>query len=65
MLVITAAATVAQIDTQGDDAVVTLTDPKTRIPSVSMRRQPDHGIWKIVSVNYDDLKRFTKREFHS
>jgi len=45
--------------------VVTLTDPKTRDTfQFHMRRQPDHGTWKIVSVNYDDLKRFAKREFH-
>jgi hypothetical protein len=65
ILVIAAAATVAQIDTQGDEAVVTLTDPKTRDTfQFHMRRQPNHGTWQIVSVNYDDLKRFSKREFH-
>ena len=60
-----AAATVAQIDTRGDEAGVTLTDPKTKdIFRFQMRRQPNHGDWRIVSVNYDDLKRFSKREFH-
>jgi hypothetical protein len=64
ILVIAAAATVAQIDTQGDEALVTLTDPKTRDTfQFQMRRQPNQGIWQIVSVNYDDLKRFSKREF--
>jgi hypothetical protein len=64
ILVIAAAATVAQIDSQGDDAVVTLTDPKTRDTfQFHMRRQPNQGTWQIVSVNYDDLKRFSKREF--
>lgn len=64
ILVIAAAATVAQIDTQGDEALVTLTDPKTRDTfQFSMRRQPNQGTWQIVSVNYDDLKRFSKREF--
>jgi hypothetical protein len=64
ILVIAAAATVAQIDEQGDEAVVTLTDPKTRDTfQFHMRRQPNHGSWQIVSVNYDDLKRFSKREF--
>jgi hypothetical protein len=64
ILVIAAAATVAQIDTQGGDAVVTLTDPKTRDTfQFHMRRQPNQGIWQIVSVNYEDLKRFSKREF--
>jgi hypothetical protein len=65
ILVIAAAATVARIDTQGDEALVTLTDPKTRDTfQFHMRRQPKYGPWQIVSVNYDDLKRFTKREFH-
>jgi hypothetical protein len=65
IVIIAAAATVAQIDSQGDDALVTLTDPKTRDTfQFNMRRQPNQGIWQIVSVNYDDLKRFSKREFH-
>jgi hypothetical protein len=65
ILAIAAAATVAQIDSQGDEAGVTLVDPKTKdIFRFHMRRQPHHGIWQIVSVNYADLKRFCKREFH-
>jgi hypothetical protein len=64
ILVIVAAATVAQIDSQADEAGVVLTDPKTKDTlRFNMRRQPNHGIWQIVSVNYDDLKRFAKREF--
>ena len=64
ILVIAAAATVAQIDRQGDGALVTLTDPKTQDTfHFNMRRQPNQGTWQIVSVNYDDLKRFSKREF--
>jgi len=65
ILAIAAAATVAQIDSRGDEAWVTLTDPKTKDTfRFQMRRQPNHGNWQIVSVNYDDLKRFAKREFH-
>ncbi len=65
ILAIAAAATVAQIDSQGDEAAVTLIDPKTKDTfHFQMRRQPDHGNWQIVSVNYADLKRFSKREFH-
>ena len=67
ILVIAAAATVAQINNHGDgdEALVTLTDPKTKdIFRFHMRRQPNHGTWQIVSVNYEDLKRFSKREFH-
>lgn len=64
ILGIAAAVTVAQIDTRGDEAAVTLTDPKTKeVLRFQMRRQPDHGAWQIVSVNYVDLKRFYKREF--
>jgi hypothetical protein len=64
ILSIAAAATVAQIDSQGDAAQVTLTDPKTKDAfRFQMARQPNQGAWKIVSVNYDDLKRFGKREF--
>ena len=63
ILGIAAAVTVAQIDTRGDEAQVTLTDPKTQETfRFQMRRQADHGVWQIVSVNYDDLKRFYKRE---
>jgi hypothetical protein len=66
ILAIAAAVTVARIDTHGDEALVTLTDPKTKdIFRFHMRRQPNNGTWRIVSVNYDDLKRFSKREFHS
>jgi hypothetical protein len=65
ILVIAAAATVAQIDSRGDEAGVTLTDPKTKDTfRFQMRRQPNHDTWQIVSVNYDDLKRFSKREFN-
>lgn len=65
ILGIAAAATVAHIDTQGNEALVTLTDPKTKeLFRFQMRRQPNQGLWQIVSVNYDDLKKFYKREFH-
>ena len=65
ILGVAAAATVARIDTQVDEALVTLTDPKSKeLFRFQMRRQPNHGLWQIVSVNYDDLKKFCKREFH-
>ncbi len=64
ILGIAAAVTVAHIDTQGDEALVTLTDPKTHENfRFQMRRQSDHRTWRIVSVNYDDLKKLYKREF--
>jgi hypothetical protein len=60
---IAAAVTVAQIDTTGEEARVTLTDPRTQEKlRFQMRRQPDQGVWQIVAVNYDDLKQFYKRE---
>lgn len=65
ILAIAAAVTVAQIDTQGDEAQVTLTDPKTgETFRFEMHRQLDQGVWQIVSVNYEDLKRLCKRGFH-
>jgi hypothetical protein len=64
VLAFAAAVTVAQINQQGDEAQVTLVDPKTKDRlRFQMRRNPRSGIWQIVSVNYDDIKRFYKREF--
>ncbi len=64
ILAIAAAATTAQIEVQGEEAGVTLVDPKSHEPfHFQMRRQPETGTWQIVSVNYQDLKKFSKREF--
>jgi hypothetical protein len=63
ILAIGAAVTVAQIDTQGDEAAVTMTNPKTKETlHFQMRRQPTEGVWQIVSINYQDLKKFYRRE---
>jgi hypothetical protein len=63
ILAIAAAVTVAQIDTRGDEAAVTMTNPKSKETlHFQMRRQPNQGVWQIVSVNYQDLKKFYKRE---
>jgi hypothetical protein len=63
ILAIAAAVTVARIDTQGDEAAVTLTNPKTKETlHFKMRRQPNQGVWQIVSVNYQDLKKYYRRE---
>ena len=63
ILGLTAAVTLAKIKVQGDEAQVTFHDPKTGEPlRFTMRRQP-RGDWRIVAVNYKDLKRFVKREF--
>ena len=64
ILAIAAAATTAQIEVQGEEAQVTLIDPKSKKPlRFQMRRQPQTGTWQVVSINYPDLKYFTKREF--
>src|SRR4030042_1884168 len=63
IMVIAAAVTVAQIDTRGDEARVTLTNPKTgELMRLQMRRHVERDRWQVVSVNYQDLKRFLQRE---
>jgi hypothetical protein len=63
ILAIAAAVTVARIDTKGDEAAVTITNPKTKESlHFQMRRQPNRGVWQIVSINYQDLKKFYQRE---
>ncbi len=64
ILAIAAAATTAQIEVQGEEAQVTLVDPKSKKPfRFQMQRQPKTGTWQVVSINYPDLKYFTKRKF--
>jgi hypothetical protein len=64
ILAIAAAATTAKIAVRGEEAQVTLVDPKTKEKlRFEMQRQPQTGVWQIVSVNYQDLKKFTKRKF--
>ncbi len=64
ILGVVAAVTTAEIDQQGEQARVTLVDPKTHDPlRFQMRREPKQGLWRIVSVNYDDVRRLSQREF--
>jgi hypothetical protein len=64
IVVIAAAVSVAKIDTRGNEAQVTLTNPKTGEPiRLQMRRDVKLDRWQVVSVNYQDLKRFCQREF--
>ncbi len=64
ILAIAAAATTAQIEVRGDEARVTLVDPKSQEPfHFRMQRQTKSGAWQIVAVDYQDLKKFAKREF--
>lgn len=61
---IAAAATTAQIEVQGEEALVTLVDPKTKKPfRFQMQRQSQTGTWQIVAINYQDFKNFSKQEF--
>jgi hypothetical protein len=64
ILAIAAAATTAGIEVNGEEAQVTLVDPKTKdMLRFRMQRQPQTGVWQIVGVNYQDLKKFARREF--
>jgi hypothetical protein len=64
VLAIAAAVTVAKIETEGDEAQVTLKDPKTKKPfRFHMHRDAERHLWQINSVNYLDLKAFIEREF--
>ena len=49
---------------QGEEAKVTLIDPKSKKPfRFQMQRQPKTGTWQVVSINYPDLKYFYQGEF--
>jgi hypothetical protein len=62
ILGLTAAVTLAKIKVTGEEAQVTFQDPKTGEPlRFKMRRES--GLWRIVAINYNDLKKFLKREF--
>jgi hypothetical protein len=64
VLAIAAAVTVAHIKTEGDEAQVTLKDPKTKkLFRFQMHRDPERRLWQIVSVNYRDFKAFCEKEF--
>jgi hypothetical protein len=63
ILALTAAVTTAKIEVQGDEAQVTVHDPKTKAPlRFRMRRPPGGGDWRIVSLTYEDFKPFLKKE---
>jgi hypothetical protein len=64
ILALGAAVTTAQISVQGEQAQVTLHDPKTGKPlRLQMQRFPQERTWRVVSVNYQDLKDFLGRKF--
>lgn len=64
VLALTAAVATAKIEVQGEEAQVSVFDPKSQRPMrFSMRRSPEHGGWQVVSLNYNDFKHLLKREF--
>lgn len=64
LLALTAAVTTAGIKVEGDQAQVTLQDPKTKKPlRLQMRRCAETGDWQVVALNYNDFKQLLKREF--
>jgi hypothetical protein len=64
ILALTAAVTTAKIEVQGEEAMVTVHDPKTHRPMrFHMRRSPESGVWRVVSLNYNDFKHLLKKEF--
>ena len=64
VLALTAAVTTAKIERQGEEAQVTVYDPKSKKPlRFRMRRSPENGVWKVVSLNYNDFKHLLKKEF--
>jgi hypothetical protein len=64
ILALTAAVTTAQIEVQGEKALVTIQAPRTQKPvRFTMRRLPEGRVWQVVSLNYDDVKHLLKKEF--
>jgi hypothetical protein len=63
ILAMSAAVATAQIEVQGEEALVTVYDPKNKRPlRFQMRRSPDNGVWRVVSLNYNDFKYLLKKE---
>ncbi|MFZ5453389.1 MAG: hypothetical protein ACOZF2_16140 [Thermodesulfobacteriota bacterium] len=63
VLALTAAVATAKIEVQGEEARVTIYDPKNHRPMrFRLRRSPESGAWRVVSLNYNDFKHLLKRE---
>lgn len=64
ILALTAAVTTAKIEVQGEEALVTIRDPKNGKPlRFRMRRKGGDRVWQVVSFHYDDFKHLMKKEF--
>lgn len=60
---LTALVAQAQIEQQGHQAQVTIIDPQTNKPfRFWMQQDPQTRKWRVVEVNYQDLKEIIKRE---
>ena len=65
ILAAVAAVSVAKIEQQGDEARVTLVDPRSKEPfRFQMYRYPDNDTWKIIAINYEDAKKLAQRELN-
>jgi hypothetical protein len=63
LLALEAAVALAEINRQGDEARVTLMFPKGNGQlHLTMSRSLPNRSWRVVAVNYEDLKRVLKKE---
>lgn len=64
ILALGAAVTTARIDVEGEQAQVTMHDPKTGRPlRLQMQYFAQDRTWRLVAVNYQDLKAFVGHKF--
>jgi len=63
ILALGAAVSLAKIQVQGEEALVTVKEPtKGETYRFTMRRRLGERRWRIVGVNYDDFKKILKHE---
>lgn len=63
VLALSAAVATAKIEVQGEEAQVTVYDPKNqRHMRFQMRRAPGNGAWRVVALNYNDFKHLLKKK---
>lgn len=63
ILALEAAAALAEVSRRGEEAQVTIRVPQEdlRLRLTMSRNYPDRG-WRVVAINYQDLKKFLKKE---
>lgn len=62
ILALTAAVATAKIEVQGEEAQVTVYDPKNKRPMRFNMRRFEGGVWRVVLLNYNDFKYLLKKE---